>query len=108
MTQSAPAPVDKLHDEEDRHQAATTVMPRPTGTKRAVESLPRNGRVRLCATPAKGNSPSEIEAVQGCRGEERSVGGETAHQPTEHSPATIPNPKQALMKPKCARAHRHQ
>ena len=30
----------------------------------------------------KETARQEIEAVQGCRGEERSVGGETAHQPT--------------------------
>nr|API82389.1 Hypothetical protein [Leclercia adecarboxylata] len=49
--------------------------------------------VRLCATPAKENAHQEIEAIQGCCGEERSMGGETAHQPTEHRSRDHPEPE---------------
>ncbi|GDU68479.1 hypothetical protein U15A_A00080 (plasmid) [Escherichia coli] len=41
----------------------------------------------------KETARQEIEAVQGCRGEERSVGGETAHQPTEHRSRDHPEPE---------------
>ncbi len=51
---------DKLHDEEDRHQGGDDGhAPGPPERSERVESLPGvTAGVRLCATPAKGNSPS--------------------------------------------------
>ncbi len=77
-------------------RAATTVMPPgPPERSERVESLPgvTGWAFAFVRLRQKETARQEIEAVQGCRGEERSVGGETAHQPTEHRSRDHPEPE---------------